>query len=373
MECSDIRQVNKSMLMAQGIDPNLIDNKYTLYYDETNNIKKFRLDELSGDPNVALNTIFVLGGIEGCGSIPLEELRNKFKLQSNIKEVKSKHIYKGKFEDCLKSSKLETYFDIIEEKGWHFHFRSVNLLYWSIVDVLDSIDACVKDDVYGIVNLKAMLYTIVKSDMNIMFDLMHKYKYPDIHGIQRLHEFFKELIDLVESRNVKDYLYPLKRRLIDTLKDGTRQASAPFIQNEQSLILMNEFSHIYEAEIYTWINSQLIFDRECDIENAVKNETFFVDNNRLYNYSFTESNSNTMIQLSDVAVGIIGRYLHFIDNYGDNIGTIVNSFNDIQKRNFLKLNRILKMSCTYNPIFFNQINSIEYHCLFNRYVDEYGR
>ena len=59
MDYTEIRNINKTILCVQNIDPSLIDISSTLYYDETGNIKKFVVREDSF--NVDADTHFVLG------------------------------------------------------------------------------------------------------------------------------------------------------------------------------------------------------------------------------------------------------------------------------------------------------------------------
>lgn len=378
MDYSQIRKYTKSILAAQNIDPNNIEAKYWLYYDETNNIKKFRINE-NGNTNVPSDTIFVLGGLEGCGGILLEELKKIFKLQNNISEVKSHHIYHGSFADCLKSTKLETFLDLLINKGWHIHFQSLNLFYWSIVDILDSINGFSSQG-SKIYDLKAVLYRIAKRRQDEMILLMFKYSYPDIKNTESLKEFFHELTTLVMSTSIEEYssfinnsyFNSLKMELLKWLYLGINQTEAVFIQHEQELELLKELSECYRYEIYTWKNSELIMDNESDIISSIEKFDIELDGERVNNYKFVESTDNTMVQLSDIAVGIISKYLKFIDQEGYNLPTVVRTkFDERQMRIFIKLNRLLRQSRDFNPVFFHQTTSIEYNGLLNRYIDEF--
>lgn len=378
MDYTSIREQTKLILASQNIDPNCIEAKYQLYYDETNNIKKFRLNE-NGNTNVPSDTIFVLGGIEGCGDISLEELKKIFKLQNNISEVKSHHIYHGSFADCLKSTKLETFLDLLIDRGWHIHFQSLNLFYWSIVDILDSINGF-NSQGSKIYDLKATLYRIVKCRQDEMLQLMFKYSYPDIKNEESLKQFFHELITLVITTSIDDYLNirshnyfdSLKMELIKWLCYGLNQSEAIFIQQEQELVLLNELTEFYRSEIYTWDNSELTIDNESDIVSSIEKFDIELNGEIVHNYKFVESTDNTMVQLSDVAVGIISRYLKFIDQEGYNLPIAVKStFDERQMRIFIKLNRLLRDSRDFNPVFFHQTTSIEYNGLLNRFIDNF--
>lgn len=57
---------------------------------------------------------------------------------------------------------------------------------------------------------------------------------------------------------------------------------------------------------------------------------------------------------------------------GHRLDAVVTEFNDVQKENFRKLNKILKESRDFNQVFFHQTTSIEYHGLLNDCIDKYG-
>src|SRR5690554_25057 len=131
-EISDIRKATK--MIAQTAD---FDSAYRFYYDETNNIKKFYVRE--NDFNYTFTANFVLGGLVHLGQVPdVQPLIDSFKLQKTTKEVKFKHIASGNFLDCLKSEKLKLFLQFVKDSDLYVHYSSLNILYWSVVDIVDS-------------------------------------------------------------------------------------------------------------------------------------------------------------------------------------------------------------------------------------------
>ncbi len=371
MDCTDIRNANKKMLLAQGISPSCLDVLTNLYYDETGNIKKFVVREESF--NVDADTHFVLGGIEGEGNIDFNDLKQRLRVQRTItEEIKSKHIYTGSFECCLKSERLEYFLDLIIEKGWHVHFLSLNVLYWSIVDILDSIDD-INTYIPIIFELKAILYRIAKYDIKATAKLFHEYKYPDIKASDDVKKFLQRLLDL--SKKYAEVCPKQQRQLLSTLQTilnkGSQQDAAVFIQNETEHQLIKEMTTFYETEIYKYVNSNLIFDNESDIIKAMSNCEYIIDGKVLSRYYFVDSKSDCMIQLSDIFVGILARYLHAIDVNVDNLNDYVEKFDKNQYRRFCKINCLIKSSQDYNQTFIHQTTSIELHFALNRLIEEY--
>ena len=116
LEISDLRNTLKQL------HPHLnFDGSYTFYYDETNNIKKFRVRE--EDFNYSFHSNFVLGGVLFEGDKPkLENIFEGLGLQNNIKEVKLKHLAFGELEDCLKSTKLNMFLNRILASPLLLHY-----------------------------------------------------------------------------------------------------------------------------------------------------------------------------------------------------------------------------------------------------------
>lgn len=146
---------------------------------------------------------------------------------------------------------------------------------------------------------------------------MLKHRYPDIKDMESLHSFIKELIVICCNYRVEPNsdLAILKKSLLDCLTSMLQQQSAVFIQDEQELVLLKELTEFYKIEIYTWKHSELVFDNESDVVKKLYTD-IEVDGNKLEKYQFVDSKSNTMIQLSDIAISIIAKYLHFIDKNG---------------------------------------------------------
>ena len=118
-------------------------------------------------------------------------------------------------------------------------------------------------------------------------------------------------------------------------------------------------------------------DNEIDIIYDFKKNPVAVDGKILNNYIFVDSKTDTMVQLSDVAVGIVSKYLYFIDQHGTESEKIISgSFNENDTENqlkvFRKLNTVLKKSRDFNPLFFNQQTSLGYHGLLNVLVNKYA-
>jgi len=142
-----------------------IDDSYTMYYDESNNCRKFCIKEQSF--NVPAEEDFVLAGV-GYDSnrkpnFVFEQLCSDLKLQKNVKEIKfTKQFPKGNFLDCMLSRKTERFLEWLDNSGLFVHCSHVNNLFYSTVDIIDSIASM--DDIisfgYDINSLKNVVYKL---------------------------------------------------------------------------------------------------------------------------------------------------------------------------------------------------------------------
>ncbi|KQM51458.1 hypothetical protein [Chryseobacterium sp. Leaf201] len=112
----------------------------------------------------------------------IEALFDSFGLQKNITEVKLKNIAKGNFIDCLNSIHLQSLFKELLSNNIAIHYSSLNFLYYSIVDIIDSLIEATGIDYNRFYNiaLKNDLYICIKNNLEIFIEISYQYEYPNI-------------------------------------------------------------------------------------------------------------------------------------------------------------------------------------------------
>lgn len=126
----------------------------TLYYDESGNDKHLII---KGEKlNTNYDAVFVLGGVQSEESLSIDELKDSLGIE-RTRELKAKNDLKGSFLGILKKTKVTNVLKLIEGKGWHIHFNAVQVLYYSFVDIIDSIEG-LDSDPY---EFKAVLYDML--------------------------------------------------------------------------------------------------------------------------------------------------------------------------------------------------------------------
>lgn len=332
-EISKLRDVlNRSTLEYSNIDFSIHGQ---FYYDETNNIRKFYLKESGFNYDFTPN--FILGGVMHEGPPPeVKELFSSFSLKNRGKELKFKQIANGNFTDCLKSKNLSLFFKFILNSNLFVHYSSLNFLYWSIADIVDSAMKNAPDlfkrNRELAFTLKNDLYQIAKQETESFRKLFFNYGYPNIKK-HELNGFINNFIQLLESYEGKiKYQGSIQSLII--LLESSIQKELVFIMNKKDNILIDSLSNFYLKPIYTFLNSNHIFDNEEEIKKTISKFNITSDGEPIKNYSFVDSKDNDLVQLSDIFVGIVGKFMGYRNSHSiEEIFSDIDKFSDIQREN----------------------------------------
>jgi hypothetical protein len=370
-EITQIRRLTKLSYPTADFD-----SKFTFYYDETNNIKKFYVRE--NDFNYTFTSNFVLGGLVHEGVAPsVQTLIDSFKLQKTTKEVKFKHIANGNFLECLNSEKLRLFLQFIKDSNFYVHYSSLNILYWAIVDIVDS--AIVNSDIAqqlgpGFSNqLKNDLYKLARLEIDSVIKLFKRFEYPNvkkesiIQFVDGLTSLFDEYLDSTEFHIGLESLKQI-------LKEAKKKGSLPFIMDEEDFILLKDLSQFYLRPIYTFKNSSHIFDNEDSISETLNNYRILDGESEIKNYSFTDSQTNQLIQLSDIFVGLWGKLTTYLNtNTRNKISIDLDSLSSHQLTNIDLLIDLEHISETKNAGFLHSIDSFEERHKMNLILEKRGK
>ncbi|MBD2212919.1 hypothetical protein H6G27_24025 [Nostoc linckia FACHB-104] len=345
--------------------PNVADleSAFTFFYDETNNIRKFYTKE--NNFNASFQSNFVLGGVVYDKSEPdIEKLFRELNLESSIKEIKLKHIAKGDFLSCLNSSKLKYFLRYLLDNQIYIHYSTINLLYYSIVDIVDSAYATnlniITDLGYQFaLALKNDIYKIAKIEIDAVVNLFYTFQYPNIRRESVL-AFINAFIELFKKyENTSEFGIGLGI-LKQILKEAKKEKSLPFIMDEEDYILIKDFSHFYLRPLYLFKNSTHVFDKEDTIK-SILGEFIFCDGEKILEcYSFEDSINNLYIQASDIFVGLVGKLSKFINTCSRT--DIENSICNLSASQLESLDlylELVKRCNSKNIAFFHSIDSIE--------------
>jgi hypothetical protein len=308
----DIKQIRDMIIRMHDLKK--ADLAYTVYYDETNNIRR-----LLNTPN-GLNTpdpkCFALGGIAHARTnydFRLEALRKKLKLQKSTKEMKLEHLAKGDFLRVLDAPKIEIFLNWLIAEGLYVHCAVVDPLYWSIIDIVDSIlpvegNAWLLPAGHG---LKSDLYNVLLQDRPGLIEMLYRYSYPNVGKAQQ-EPFVRELLELAEAREelLPHFQYQMLR---GALQMAAKQSALAYLEDEPANVLIDQLSGFFVNRICVLKNAQHIFDQEPWIEKALERMSFRDNGCEVSNFEFVASHDDPGIQLSDVMIGLLGKYFSFLN------------------------------------------------------------
>lgn len=368
MDYTEVYEAIKAKALISGASIEQLESKETLYYDESGNVKHLILK--GGSLNAESDTVFVLGGVQAENIISLNDLRLRLGKQPTT-ELKANRDLKGDFIAILRKDNFRQILELIQEKEWHIHFCAVHILYYGFVDIVDSI----KGTEISPWEFKAELYQVLRKDCVKTINHFKRYKYPNIKEEQK-EDFLDGIINMMDERNTelasKNLINPLLMLLKTLVEKAKSQKELPFIQEEETNVWVKPFIQFYRQEILLFHKKELKFDEERQVQKELEIDTMEIDGKHLTNYSFIDSKTDAMVQVSDYVVSIIRKYIMFLDRTGPEVETDIKSFDEIQMRNFYLLNSILKDSLDYNPLYLNFTVCLHTYRKFMKYINEYG-
>lgn len=341
---------------------NNLNDKYTFFYDETNNIRKLYIKE-DHKLNVPVVSNFVLGGVvsdELSKNFDIRELRERLKLDKDIFEIKTKHIAKGNFKEAISSKQLNGFLKWLFEHRVYIHYSDIDPIYWSIVDIIDSVLAEAQNLYPFHFILKAELNSIVALNFNYFIQLLGKYNYPDIPK-DKLKGFVEKILELVENHEYDDeseeehFNHMMLKGLIQMAR---KQKSLEFIQGYKGKSLIDEFTTFYVNRIIRFENSRHCFDEEPVIANNVIRSELLRAKKIKKSFIFKKSHDEVGIQVSDVMVGVLGKLFTFMRlSTTEELIEFRKNLDDVSLENLHIIATLTDISATRCKAFLNRVVS----------------
>jgi hypothetical protein len=240
------------------------------------------------------------------------------------------------------------------------HFQIVDLLYWSIVDVIDSILAELGErELFGFhLLLKDSLYTILRDDVSGTAEMLGRYNYPDV-GRENGVRFIDEIRDLTTACG--ELLGDFDRQmLLGVLKMARGLKTLPYLENKTPNVLIDGFGGFVASRLWLFKNSQHILDQEPHVEKYLASAGFRDGDRPLAKWRFADSKHEGGIQVSDLATGLLGKLFTYFNNVDvEQIRIDATAFSDIQRTAFRSLKALIDDSIDECPGFANYVNSME--------------
>lgn len=357
LECDQFRDVTIATHHLRNLD-----EKYHFFYDESNNIRVFRITQ--DGFNYEEEDDFVLGGIvyKKDNNFSFDDFVLSLRLQKSVREIKRHNIAKGNsFLECMKSRKLEIFLKGLLDNDIYIHFFICDCLYFSILDIIEDIWSNRSDPLmYLFVNpnyLRSIFYKYFRKDINNTHKILFKYQYPDMDK-KSTNAFCNEFITWINTLSDKTIADSYFLNMIKSLFQDSQNKELILCKNNSDK-LIEDFTNFYLEKIYKYHNSDHVFDIETEIMQQYSSIELKLYGKILNNYEFIDSKNNIRIQISDVVAGIICKLTGYVKSHDrSHILVDLNGLNEQQKKNIKLLNTLILKSDKESDGFFQYIISL---------------
>ncbi len=349
-------------MISEFSDLPLFDGKYSFYYDETGNVRKFRLTENGVNAEEGIANDFILGGVLFKGDSPPCDIDKLFdELKINTSEIKFKTLAGrgADFWTAIGKKPIQQFLSWLESSGLYVHYATLNNMYYSIVDMVDSLFVTQPQYDFGLEwaqALKASLHRFVVTHMDEILPILHSYNYPSLDKVD-IKDFCYELSDLIQSYGDEDFYLENFRQL---LKANGRKGELAFIEDNTPGLLVEEYSGLRDGRCAFYKDSMHYFDEEAEAELALKNTIYTLNGEKLSNFKFIDSKKERLIQISDVWVGLLGKLFAELDqSTPEMIKSKMESLTEEEKGCIRIINSLIDSAERLHKALIQSVNSIE--------------
>lgn len=343
-----------------GIKP--FNEEMTFYYDESGNCRKFYLTDNGFNDPEAIKGDFVLAGIAHNGKsyeIDLVSLHEALEYKEGQKELKFKHLYynSADFVSFMGSKRATEFLEWLDKSGLYIHYSALNNLFYSLVDIVDSLWETHPMCIMYFWDIKNALYDFTIEHQDEVIDILIRHTYPDVKDTV---SFCYELCDLISKYNDDSIYNPgffleLFRQM---LKAAGKIGKLPFIQDNEPNMLIKEYYLFYLERCEIFSKSLHIFDEEKAVEKKLSNIQLYEHGKILNHYKFVKSHENIFVQISDMIAGLLRRLFIFLDEKSiGEIKSLAEKLNENQINNFNILWRLISRSDEKSPLLIKNANT----------------
>lgn len=356
----NVEDQKKAILDLNGIPP--FEEEMTFYYDESGNCRKFSLTETGFNNIDALKGDFVLAGVAhegGSFDIGVPSLYAALDYKEGQKELKFKHLFHNSkdFQSFMGSKRATGFLEWLSKSGLYIHYSALNNLYYSLVDIVDSLWETHPQCMMYMWDIKNALYDFVIEHQDAVIDIFIRHTYPDVKDASA---FCDELCSLIWEYNDDGEYNPgfFLELLRQMLKTAGKLGELIFVQDNEPFILIQEYYLFYTERCVIFSKSNHIFDEELTVQKQMSNFELYENGIQLNNWQFVKSHENIYVQVSDLIAGLLRKLFMFLDdNSLSDIVSVSKKLNEAQVRNFTLLWMLISKSDEKSPLFIKNVNS----------------
>lgn len=352
---------NRKMI-SELSDLPLFDEKYSFYYDETGNVRKFRMTENGVNAEEGIANDFILGGVLFKGDNPpcdVDKLFNGLKIKTLEIKFRTLAGKKSDFWTAISKKPIQQFLSWLESRGLYVHYATLKNVYFSIVDMVDSLFVTKPQFNFGpewVQVLMASWYRFVATHIGEILPILHSYNYPSLNKAD-IKDFCYELSGFIQSYGDEDFYLENFRQL---LKANGRKEELFFIEDSIPGVLVEEYSGLRDGRCAFYKDSMHYFDDEAEAELSIENTIFTLNDEKLSNYKFIDSKKERLIQISDVWVGLLEKLFIVLDQSTPNmIKYKMESLIEEQKKCIRIINSLIDRAERLQRALIQSVNSIK--------------
>lgn len=364
--------INVNKFREHVLDPRALraaDESFTFYYDETYNPRRLTLE--NGSTNAPVDECFVLGGVmhrrDKPPSFDLSSLKKAMYINDNVKDLKFFHVAtKGDFLKCLKSRKLTTFLEWLLGSDFYVHFIAVDKLYWSFVDLVDSV---VPDGLLWLgPAYKSAFDDLIRLDVDAFLAILDEHAYPNIQR-DEADAFLLDILNYMVEQGAAASDDTRLHHFMGFLEQSLGEGDLAFVMDEKDRVLIDSFVDFFIDRIWHFPRSRHIFDEEAQIAPKLAEVAFMLDDAEITPYSYAASHDADLIQISDVVAGAYGKfYSYLLTNSFEDIRAARAAMSPVQLRNVRLLCEVMErtsevseglLKSIANPNFFDKKEAIK--------------
>lgn len=356
----NVEDQKKAILDLNGIPP--FEEEMTFYYDESGNCRKFSLTDTGFNDIDALKGDFVLAGVAHEGksfNIDVPSLYSTLDYKKGQKELKFKHLFHNSkdFQSFMGSKRATEFLGWLIESGLYIHYSALSNLYYSLVDIVDSLWETHPQCIMYMWDIKSAFYDFVIEHQAEVIDIFIRHTYPDVKNASA---FCDELCYLIweyndDSEYDSGFFLELLRQMLRT---AGKLDKIIFIQDNEPYLLIQEYYIFYLERCEIFSNSHHIFDEELTVQKQMSELELYENGIQLNNWQFVKSHENIYVQVSDLIAGLLRKLFMFLDeNSLTDIVSIAAKLNETQVKNFTLLWILISKSDQKSPLFIRNANS----------------
>ncbi len=375
------------------------EEKFYVYMDETNNLRRVSLNIKNKNGLNSEDTLFVLGGVlftYKANSIRHKESFDKFFQENNVKmdgkeEYKFKELANGgngknvqNFKKMLNSRKLNLFFKWLHKQRGLIHYIAIELKYFIFIDIIES-DAlieeinefaktlpsykCIEEEVVNFhFALKDLFGKMIDFNQLALLERLYNIDFPNTEkvNIEELREIILSHIDSYIESNVITEIEEIYCESIRKIVSKT-DFFFMFDYPDKPYSLIKELTFIYINRLSDFHKSKIVLDNEIDVQEDLRSfknielkQRIKKKHNQIYkiHYSFQDSKHNFILQISDILVGVIKEFYNFciysdikINKWEEFLDEFYSNLTDCQRENIvLFMNLHVKSLELYNGI-----------------------